>query len=167
MNARGFRPGELLEEADRVLCELDDARREPRIIAVAWREGMNFKVRVGELRVERKNLPAACAAGAGRPGISPSGMATARLVDALPDRETDSQRSPESVAGGASVFCPWCALERALNGQGAVLRTGFAALGECPRHASLVQPQTHNPGGADSSLMVPPNFAAGASRKAA
>lgn len=144
----GFNPEHLvargvfdsLEEADRVLCELDDARREARIIAVAWLEGMNFKLRVGELRVERMNLPAACAVGAGRPGISPSGMATARTVDAVPGRESESQRSPESDAGAASVLCPWCAIERAMQGQGAAPRTGFVSVARCERHSERIPP---------------------------
>lgn len=127
----GFKPQQLvargvfdtIEELDRVMLELDDARKEPRVIACAWREGFSFTVP----RVR---------SGAGAAATPPFGNDHAARVDAVPARETESRRSPESVAGAASVLCPWCAAERAMQGQGAAPRTGFVPVARCARHSA-------------------------------
>lgn len=136
----GFNPDQLVargvfdsrQELDRVMLELDEARREPRVIACAWLEGMRFGVEISDA-VERvpTRFPAACAVGAG-----PINRFEHRTVDAVPGRESESQRSPESDAGAASVLCPWCAIERAMNGQGAAPRTGFVSVARCARHSA-------------------------------
>lgn len=242
----GFNPQQLVargvfdsrEEFDRVMLELDEARREPRVIACAWLEGMRFETRIdtdshgfSELPHTRKgvaatvkggdnekgislhaltedaaqvrtfagkgeiatrptsktaaskhrltrpgaaktgyevaddscrvplptNLPAACAVGAG-----PINRFEHRTVDAVPGRESESQRSPESDAGAASVLCPWCAIERAMNGQGAAPRTGFVSVARCARHAaeppapSLAASNPHKPAGARDAFILAP-----------
>ena len=173
----GFNPQQLVargvfdsvEELDRVMCELDDARREPRIIACAWREGFDFTVP----RVR---------SGAGAAATSPFGNGYAAPVEASAGVVNTSRRSPELLPADASVLCsvpvladysdkasprrrteeargstrvqgrrpervsptlaaehslcPWCALERAMSGQGTAARTGFVSVARCARHSA-------------------------------
>lgn len=222
----GFNPDQLVargvfdsvEELDRVMLELDEARKEPRVISCAWLEGMGFQPRIdtdshgfSELPHTRKgvaatakggdnekgislhaltedaaqvrtfagqgeiatrptsktaaskhrltrpgaaktgyevaddscrvplptNLPAACAVGAGRAGNdSPSGLAAARVAEAGSGVANTSRRSPELLSEPASVLCPWCAVERAMSGQGTAARTGFVSVERCHRHSA-------------------------------
>ena len=110
-----------LDELDRVRCELDDARPGPRIIAASW---VDFEF-VPRVRHD-----------AGRAETFPFGMGYAQPVAAGSGCATSSQRSPEAVAEPAAVLCPWCALERAMQGHGAAPRTGFVSVARCARHCS-------------------------------
>ncbi len=131
MKFNGFKPDLLVargafdsvEELDRVMLELDEARKEPRIIACAWQEGFDFTVP----RVR---------SGAGAAIASPFGFGCAVPVEASVGVVNTSRRSPELLPADASVLCPWCAIERAMSGQGAAPRTGFVPVARCARHVN-------------------------------
>lgn len=110
-----------LEELDRVMCELDDARPGPKVIAASWVD-FQFMPRVRH--------------DADRALTFPFGIGCARSAAAGSGCETSSRRSPEFVSEPAAVLCPWCALERALQGHGAAPRTGFVSVARCDRHCS-------------------------------
>lgn len=205
-----------LEELDRVLCELDDARREPRVIAVAWQEGFHFQVPMRGSRGpsephklasagatpapapnlpqrevgETPNLRGYNMGGANRPkdwagsgnkplmrsltanvcrplkGIAPQNLWQSPPVSGAESNTTDPREltapvlplnfsagggavlqsaapsrtySPPAPADTVSVVCPWCALERAYQGQGPAPRTGYgyARVKSCARHSPV------------------------------
>ena len=152
MNHPGFNPGQLvargvfdsLEEADAVLCRLDEARARATITPESWRRGMAFNVPIsagGGFKLQpgsstRSSLAPAPAgsfsrdrmvAGAGSLGfyLSPAGK-----------RGVGETLSTSPAPG----LCPWCAIERAMCGQGAAPRTGFVSVHRCARHAESSAP---------------------------
>lgn len=135
MKFNGFNPQQLVnrgmcesvEELDRVMLELDEARKSPVVIAVSWQQGFRFQVGISGARMRT---------GAGGAATSPFGNGYAVPVAAGAGVETMSQRSPELVSASAAVLCPWCAIERAMSGQGAAPRTGFVPVARCARHVN-------------------------------
>ena len=156
MNRRGFNPAELvergvfdsLEEADRVLCALDDARPGPQVIAVSWLEGFKFQVSISAGRgavlqsasPSRTSLPIVPADPFSAARVSGGAAAGQRFpvsaVEAGSGVENISQRSPELLPEPASV-CPWCAVERAMSGQGSAATAPFVSRTRCARHAPV------------------------------
>lgn len=130
MNHPGWNPGQLvargvfdsIEEADAVLCRLDEARSRSTITPESWRRGMAFDVPISRRRV------AAGGSAEGSLSFQPSARGVGETLSTSP----------------APSICPWCAIERAMNGQGAAPRTGFVAVARCERHAessaAAVQP---------------------------
>lgn len=168
MKLQGFNPAALvargvfdsLEEADRVLCALDDARPGARIIAVSWQEGFGFMVQVqgskfsmqgGRGLGESHNLAGAGATPAPAPTLSAGSGSF--LQSASPSR-TSLAPAP------ADSDCPWCAIERAKQGHGSAPMAPFVPRTRCARHAPVeaAKPSTNAPHPAvarDASPLAP------------
>lgn len=179
MNHPGFNPQQLvargvfdsIEEADAVLCRLDEARARATIMPEGWRRGMAFDVPIsagGGFKLQsgsstRSSLAPAPAGSFTRDRMVTGGEAMGSLSFPSSRRGAGAALSNRP----APSLCPWCALERAYQGQGAAPRTGFVAVTRCARHASessapAVQsaPMPHNsPGGASAlSHAATPGF---------
>jgi len=157
VNHPGWNPQQLvnrgvfdsLEEADAVLCRLDEARSRATITPESWRRGMAFDV-----PISRHRMVSGSAAGFTYP-LQDGGPA----AECLAGKQLEIACQPNSI-------CPYCAAERAMNGQGSAVRTGFVAVARCERHAessaAAVQPASlpHNPpGGAPAiSRAATPGF---------
>lgn len=66
------------------------------------------------------------------------------LQDAWPAAECSPAQRPE-ITGPVNAICPWCAIERAMNGQGAAPRTGFVSVARCERHCAESTAGSLNP----------------------
>ena len=146
VNPSGFNPQQLvargvfssLDEADRVLCAWDEARARSTITPDAWRRGMALDV-----PISRRLVASGSVAGRSYP-----------LQDGLPAAECSPAQAITCVP--VNGLCPWCALERAMNGQGAAPRTGFVSVARCARHSAespvLLAPTSPTPPGAGHAL---------------
>lgn len=148
MNHSGFNPQQLVargvfdsvEEADAVLCRLDEARARATITPESWRRGMAFDVPIsagGGFKLQPGSSTRSSLAPA------PAGSFSRSLVRSGGSAEGSLSFPPSARGVGETLstlpapsICPWCAIERALNGQGAAPRTGFVAVARCARHAS-------------------------------
>ena len=143
----GFNPQQLvkrgvyssLEEADAILCRWDEARAHSTITPDAWRRGMALDV-----PISRRRMSAGSVAGRSYP-----------LQDGLPAAECSPAHYQAITCESVNLICPWCALERAMNGQGAAPRAGFVAVARCARHSAespVLAPKPHTPPGAGHAL---------------
>lgn len=148
MNHPGWNPGQLVargvfdsvEEADAVLCRLDEARARSTITPESWRRGMAFDVPIsagGGFKLQSGSSTRSSLAPA------PAGSFSRSLVRSGGSAEGSLSFPPSARGVGETLstspapsLCPWCALERAYQGQGAAPRTGFVAVARCARHAS-------------------------------
>lgn len=117
--------------ADAVLCDWETARSRASITPDSWRRGMAFDGSISRRRMS-------------------AGEVSPELVTA------GSRGSAGTVVPAGPVLCPWCAIERAMNGQGAASRTGFVAVARCGRHCAespvLLAPKPHTPPAAGCAL---------------
>lgn len=160
MKYRGFNPQQLvnrgvfdsLEEADRVLCELDEARKSPRVISVSWLEGFKFQVPMqgGRGPGRAHNASGAGATPAPAPNLSAGGGSFLQR----------GSPTPTSLAAApAGSDCPWCAVERANQGHGTAPTAPFVSRTRCARHApaGMEQPaKAPNPAGVRDALPMAP-----------
>lgn len=169
MNHSGWNPQQLvargvfdsIEEADAVLCRLDEARARSTITPESWRRGMAFDVPIsagGGFKLQpgsstRSSLAPAPAGSFSRSLVRSGGSAEGSLSFPPSARGVGETLSTSP----APSLCPWCALERAYQGQGAAPRTGFVAVERCARHAS----ESSAPG--NRPVSMPHNMPGGAS----
>lgn len=169
MNHSGFNPQQLVargvfdsvEEADAVLCRLDEARARATITPESWRRGMAFDVPIsagGGFKLQpgsstRSSLAPAPAGSFSRSLVRSGGSAEGSLSFPPSARGVGETLSTSPAPG----LCPWCAIERAMQGQGAAPRTGFVAVARCARHASESSASGNRP------VSMPHNSPGGAS----
>jgi hypothetical protein len=160
MNMAGFNPQQLvargvfasLEEFERAMCELDDARPGPQVIRTSWAAGMSCTVRAHDFNRARMGSGVVGEVGS---NVAPFGTAAKPTMTASADVKQ-------------SALCVFCAWERAMQPgpRMAPLRiNGDVRLWPCARHESSPpkvvsissaggngQHQTPHPGGVGPSV---------------
>lgn len=153
-----------LDEADLVLCEWEEARSEPRLrfsafgrcrdvssagfpspTSLAPEPAKPFSPSARVAVVSRVAKPGHSAGPVTGKTAETAGNSFAGRMAGDASPVSTSQRSPE-LSIGAAVMCPWCALERAMNGQGSAPRTGFVSVQRCERHAAEIPLPEHKAG---------------------
>lgn len=144
-----------LEEADAILCRLEDARTRSVIVASSWQLGLGFTVPItgvkfsrvaGTRNSELTNIGGLLAAGMPdrMPSLSRSlvrsgsaAVVSHPLQDGTAVAECSAGKQLE-IACQSNSFCPWCAIES--PGHGAAPRAGFVSAYRCARHAPNPEP---------------------------
>jgi len=169
VNHPGFNPQQLvnrgvfdsLEEADAVLCRLDEARSRATITPDSWRRGMAFDVPIsagGGFKLQSGSSTRSSLAPAPAGSFSRDRMVSGGSLLGSPESFPAAARGVGETlsTSPAPCLCPWCAIERAMNGQGAAPRTGFVAVERCSRHAGSSAPAVQSASMPHNSPAVAP-----------
>lgn len=138
-----------LAALDAVCCAEDDARPRAAVTASAWGAQMNFGRQGGFVSsvpissgasLAKPSTGLARAIHCAKPVESPAAVSMPRPADSLPADVRESPAGgklsgPALTMTGPVPLCVYCALERAISGQGSAPRiNGDVWLKPCPRH---------------------------------